>query len=137
MIITWTKYLARRKIALEDVTKAYGYNYAQLSSYFLKLGVTPPDRDEPQVIEIFGPPVKAPVPATKKLFHAPVTQARPPRKKVEVSMKDTKKALLDLALSLSLDVTEKMTKSNILNILSATGKVNVTQVKVARKNNKG
>jgi len=137
MIITWTNYLARRKIGLNDIVKAYGYNYAQLSSYFLSLGVTVPDRDEPQVVEVFGPPL---VEAT---IEPPPETTPPPakpqklRKRVDASMKDTKKSLLKLAVSLNLAATDKMTKANILDMLTTSEKVNVIKVKTTRKNNKG
>lgn len=136
MIITWTNYLARRKIELGDVVRAYGYDYAQLSSYFLSLGVTVPDRDEPLVVELFGP---APVPNSPEVSTPAkpvVVQPPKPRKKIDVSMKDTKKSLLKIASSLNLDANDKMTKSNILDALSVSEKVNVIKVKTTRKNSK-
>jgi hypothetical protein len=51
-------------------------------------------------------------------------------------MKDTKKSLLKIASSLNLDANDKMTKSNILDALSASEKVNVVKVKTTRKNSK-
>jgi len=139
MIITWTNYLARRKIGLDDIVKAYGYDYAQLSSYFLNLGVTVPDRDEPMVIELFGPPPSGAGTTPQSPTNPPPKAVQPPkpRKKVDASMKDTKKTLLKLASSLNLDANDKMTKSSILDVLSSSEKVNIIKIKTARKNSKG
>lgn len=134
MKITWNSFLARRNISLDDLAKAYGLTYSQLCSYFTQRGASVPPRNHPEVTYIYGeestpeakpsapPSAPEPVPAPKK------------QKKLEASIKNTKKELLSLASKLGVqEVNERMTKSKILDFLKGTGKVRVAKVKTGNK----
>lgn len=138
MIVTWERYCKRRKITLGDLVQAYGLDYAGLCAYLKARNSTAPDRLDPAVVAVMGfpepekpklnpSPAQPPVPEVKK---APVEKKV---KKVEVSIKNTKSELLDIATKLNLDANEKLTKAKILEVLSANPNVLVKPVSTGRR----
>lgn len=136
-MITWKRYLARRRLELKQVVSAHGLSYEKLVTYFEARGVVPPSRDDLYVVSIFGKPMPASEPKASPEIRQEDLEKPKKQKKVQVSIKDTKKTMLGLASRLGLDsVNDRMTKANILKELEKSKKVNVVDVKTNSKKGK-
>jgi len=135
MIVTWERYCKRRRISLSDLVQGHGLDYDKLCAFFKARGATIPARTEPAVVAVFGFPEtkkvkKNPVP---KVPSAPKPVAPKVVKRIEVSIKNTKAELLEVASKLKLDANDKLTKANILEVLSASPKILVKQISTGRR----
>ena len=136
MIVSWKRYCNRRRLKLHDIVQQQGLTYEKLCAFFKKRSVTPPERTEPEVLGIFGPPAPEkpkpnPVPKPSPL----VPQKPKPKKasKFELSIKDTKARLLEVAGILRLDADDKLTKQKILDVLSTSERVSIKKVVTGRR----
>ena len=136
MIVTWESFCKRRRISLSDLVQGHGMDYDKLCVFFKARGSTFPDRLDPEVVKVLGfpepsPTKKDPVPTPAPVEH--VVSKPKPEKRIEVSIKNTKAELLDVALRLNLDASDKLTKAKILEALSTSSKVLVKQVSTGRR----
>jgi len=138
MIVTWERFCKRRKITLGDLVQAHGLDYDGICSFFKARNATFPDRMDSAVVAVLGFPESkkpklnpAPTPPPKPKPKKPV----PPKKqmRVEVSIKNTKAELLDVASKLGLDANDKLTKAKILEVLSSSSNILVKQVSTGRR----
>lgn len=136
MIVSWKRYCNRRRLKLRDIVQQQGLTYEKLCSFFKSRRAIPPERTEPEVLDIFGPP------APPKPKHNPVPKPEKPKKpappkpkkpKIELSIKDTKARLLEVAKIVNLDVSESLTKQKILDVLSTSERVSVKKVVTGRR----
>ena len=134
MIVTWERYCKRRRISLSDLVQGHGLDYDKLCAFFRARGATVPDRSDPAVVAVFG------FPETKKVKKNPIPKAPSisevkPKvvKQIEVSIKNTKVELLEVALKLKLDANDKLTKASILEVLSASPKILIKQISTGRR----
>ena len=135
MIVTWQRYLARRGVKLQHIVKSYGLNYEGVVAYFGNRGAVPPNRLHPEIVELFGEP--SPTVDHVKVEPASDPVPSPPKKKVkklEVSIKNTKKELLEIAERLQMmSVSSKLTKAKILDELGKSEKIRVLKVQTNKK----
>lgn len=127
-MIAWKSFLLRRGIKLEDIVNAYGLSYEGLCLYFTQRGTSVPPRNNIQIEKLFGPEESIAPPEQQP---TPKPAAKPAKKLrlIDVSIKNTKKELLQISAKLGLeDVSDRMTKSKILSALESTGKVKVLSV---------
>jgi len=134
MIVTWERYCKRRRITLGDLVQSHGLDYDKLCAFFRARGATTPDRLDPAVVTIMG------YPETKKVKKNPSSavpiepKPKPQRQKqIEVSIKNTKAELLDVASKLKLETSDKLTKAKILEVLSSSSKIRVKQISTGRR----
>jgi hypothetical protein len=139
MIVSWQRYCKRRRLKLHDIVQQRGLSYDKLCSFFRNRRVKPPGRTEPEILAIFGPPDKpkpAPHPVPKPAPE-PEKKPAPPKpkrpSKFELSIKDTKTRLLEVAQILKLDANEKLTKQKILDVLSTSERVSIKKVATGRR----
>ena len=137
MIVSWQRYCKRRRLKLREIVQQHGLSYDKLRSFFQSRRVRPPERTDPEILAIFGVPDKPkpkpnPVPKPEpKEAPAPPKPKRP--SKFELSIKDTKARLLEVAQILKLDVSEKLTKQKILDVLSTSERVSVKKIATGRR----
>ena len=137
MIVTWKRFCKRRSLTLGDLVQGHGLDYDKLCAFFDARGSTSPSRRDPEVIALFGHPepeklIKNPEAAPPPNISSATPELKNSRK-LEVSIKNTKAELLSTALGLKLDVTDKLTKTKILEILSGSSKVIVSEVQTSRR----
>ena len=133
MLVTWRQYFARRKISVQGLVNAYGYDYNAVCAYLEKRGVTSPPRMHPEIVDIFGMPAPekedTPAPEASNPPPAPVKKKR----QIEVSIKNTKKELISIAASLDIfEVNDRMTKKVILSSLEKSDKIKVLKVQTRK-----
>lgn len=128
MIVTWRRYVARRRIALVDLVRSYGLTYEGLVAYFSARGAVPPLRDEPEIVQLFGEQSKTAERTIPDVKSEPPSSVSEKQRRLEVSIKNTKKQLLDIAAKLGLSTTEKMNKLDILSLLKTSEKIFVNEV---------
>jgi len=136
MIVTWESFCKRRRISLADLVQGHGMDYEKLCTFFKLRGATFPDRLDPSVVKVLGFPESSPMkkdPAPTPPSPEPAVNKPKPEKRIEVSIKNTKSELLDVASRLKLDANDKLTKAKILEVLSTSPKILVKQVSTNRR----
>ena len=139
MKVSWKRYCSRRRLDLHDIVQQYGLTYEGLCTFFMKRDVTPPERTSPEALLVFGTPEvskpkKNPIPRpVEDVVTAEPKVIKPRSPKFELSIKDTKARLLEVAGLVGVDASEKLTKQNILDVLSGSDRVTVKKVVTSRR----